>query len=207
MQLFNPFSERPVNKADNSTHYACSPLRRSNSFSLFHHLPPSNPSNQPWSSPTTFSLLALLPACWGGVTSSWCLCIMCGVFMCVFHLSLCLCVCVCVCECQRDIERECGKERRLFSDGTNCFFDPVISGRRHSEGAGDEAPMARFQHGRINYHLWSTNGLLSCPLRPRSSTAEPGHLLSVVSMEWTLTMRWNIVNLSPTEDFPCKLEV
>lgn len=73
-----------------------------------------------------------------------------------------------------------GKEWRLFSDGINCFFDPVISGRRHSEGAGDEAPMAEFQHGSINYHLWSTNGLLSCPLRPHSSRAGPGHLLCVL---------------------------
>lgn len=38
-------------------------------------------------------------------------------------------------------------------------------------------PWPDFQHGRINYHLWSTNGLLSRPLRPRSSAPGPGHLL------------------------------
>lgn len=38
-------------------------------------------------------------------------------------------------------------------------------------------PWPVFQHGRINYHLWSTNGLLSRPLRPRSSAPGPGHLL------------------------------
>lgn len=30
--------------------------------------------------------------------------------------------------------------------------------------------MAQFQHGHINDHLWSTNGLPSYPLRPRSAT-------------------------------------
>lgn len=75
-----------------------------------------------------------------------------------------------------------GKEWRLFSDGINCFFDPVISGRRHSEGVGDEAPVAEFQHGCINYHLWSTNGPLSCPLRRCSSRAGPGHLLCALCM-------------------------
>lgn len=103
------------------------------------------------------------------------------------------------------MERECGKERRLFSDGTNCFFDPVISGRRHSEGASDEAPVAGFQHGCINYHLWSTNGLLSCPLRPRSatlalwsSTAKPGHLLCVIAVAWTLNMTWKNTTSPPS---------
>lgn len=100
---------------------------------------------------------------------------MCGVFMYVFHLSVCMYVCESVCR-----RENVGKEWRLFSDGINCFFDPVISGGRHSEGAGDEAPMAEFQHGSINYHLWSTNGPLSCPLRPPSSRAGPGHLLCVL---------------------------
>lgn len=57
-----------------------------------------------------------------------------------------LCAHTCVSQCFRERENV-GKEWRLFSDGINCFFDPVISGRRHSEGAGDEAPMAEFQHG------------------------------------------------------------
>lgn len=58
----------------------------------------------------------------------------------------------------------------MFSDGTNCFFDLVISGRSRSEGAGDETPMAGFQRGHINYHLWSSNGLLSRPLRTGRAT-------------------------------------
>lgn len=99
-----------------------------------------------------------------------------GVYV-LFHLSACAYVCESVCRGEN-----VGKEWRLFSDGINCFFDPVISGRRHSEGAGDEAHMAEFQHGSINYHLWSTNGPLSCPLRPHSSRAGPGHLLCVLCM-------------------------
>lgn len=95
----------------------------------------------------------------------------------VFHLSVCTYVCESVCQ-----RKNVGKEWRLLSDGINCFFDPVISGRRHCEGAGDEALVAEFQHGHINYNLWSTNGPLSCPLRPRSSRTRPGHLLCVLWM-------------------------
>ena len=102
-----------------------------------------------------------------------------GVYVRFFYLSVCSYVCESVCQRKRE---NVGKEWRLLSDGINCFFDPVISGRRLYEGAGDEAPMAEFQLGCINSNLWSTNGPLSCPLRPRSSRAGPGHLLCVLCM-------------------------
>lgn len=59
--------------------------------------------------------------------------------MCAFHLPLCVRVCV---SARENVGK---KKRRLFSDAINCFFDPVISGRRHSEGASDEVPVAGFQ--------------------------------------------------------------